>query len=389
VDVRGADGEIRPVAELFEMVGESLHNMENSSVRTALSMELMGRSGRRLLPMFSEGAEGIRQAAGELDTFGGGISQEFREAAVGAVDNLARLKLSFRSLRGTLVLAILPTVERVIGVLTRTNVALSRMPRTVRLLTGAFTALGVVATAVALKGAAAWLLAGWPILLAAAAVATLYFISQDLWNSWEHGSGITQQLVNEFGRGRTEGENFTSMLNAMDREVVRISFGLGMIVSTLEAMAQQFRNVANEIATLARHLMPVVNTLDAMGISQFTSTGRPIGSVARAASEAGPAFRERQKAIRAGGASGRSDPRFLQRALSFGEGMLPSRLRGRLTDRTPRSAEIAARSDVTISIQGAGMTPDEVARAARREVEKAQGRLAERVQAAAVPAGSS
>lgn len=61
-------------SERFEAIAEALSKMPNTAERTAAAIALFGKSGAGLLPMFNEGAEGLRKMQAEAKAFGLGLT---------------------------------------------------------------------------------------------------------------------------------------------------------------------------------------------------------------------------------------------------------------------------------------------------------------------------
>lgn len=56
--------------EAYARIADALSKIENPALRSTLAVDLFGRAGADLLPMFKEGAEGLKAAADEADRFG-------------------------------------------------------------------------------------------------------------------------------------------------------------------------------------------------------------------------------------------------------------------------------------------------------------------------------
>lgn len=70
VSVRDINGRLRATEAVFEDVAEAIRRIPNAAERTAVSMEIFGRSGARLLPLFAEGRDGMARFADEARRLG-------------------------------------------------------------------------------------------------------------------------------------------------------------------------------------------------------------------------------------------------------------------------------------------------------------------------------
>ncbi len=396
VSFRDDEGNLLSGADLLRNVADGLSNVENESVRTALSMELMGRSGRRMLPMFLEGAEGLDRMAGELDALGGGLSQDFIDRSVEINDNITRWKLALLSLRSTVLVAVLPTINRVVLTMTELSTTLSRMPGLTALLTAAFVALGVAAVAAAVRTAAAWLAAGWPILLVAVVVALLAVAVQDLWTTWKGGDSMMRRFINEIFPGMVDG------LDSTDQAIMAVTEAIGTVITAMENLGAMAAPLGDIITAPFRPILGVARLINdlASGRSLGSSASRFAGTMT--ADAAGLGFggesgsligvdpdAAARRARREGAASATSDilggdALRRQRHLDRVESMRPSHLQPQA--RAEQRIAVDQRSDVTVNIHDAGiMTPDETARLARREVAEALGQHSRSMREALIP----
>lgn len=103
VSAFNASGELRkPDEVMFDLI-DSLSKLEDGGEKTRLSMELLGKSGAALIPMFNMGAEAIKG----LNT---GISAEFAKNAGIYNDRMEELKMQFTALGVTILDSLLPAM---------------------------------------------------------------------------------------------------------------------------------------------------------------------------------------------------------------------------------------------------------------------------------------
>jgi len=92
IAVRDANGEIRPTSDVMADLADVMNSMPDGAEKTALAMDLMGRSGAELIPMFNGGAAGLRKMMEEADRLGLTITQKTALSAAEFNDNLSRLR---------------------------------------------------------------------------------------------------------------------------------------------------------------------------------------------------------------------------------------------------------------------------------------------------------
>jgi|GEM_PF-2345929 len=81
IAVRDSGGNVRDVGEVFGDVAEKFSHMEKGTVKTALAIQLFGRSGAQLIPVLNEGKEGIAEWTRVAQLFGIVIDEQTAEAA--------------------------------------------------------------------------------------------------------------------------------------------------------------------------------------------------------------------------------------------------------------------------------------------------------------------
>lgn len=96
----------------FEQLAEQISRLKDPADRTRAAMELFGRAGADLLPMFEDGAEGIRKARMEAQQLGKSFSAEDLAKFQEADDAMKRMSASASGLADTLALKLGPAWSR-------------------------------------------------------------------------------------------------------------------------------------------------------------------------------------------------------------------------------------------------------------------------------------
>jgi hypothetical protein len=103
-------GKLGQPIDLLDGVVAGLENIQDPAKRTALVMDLFGKSGARLLPLFSEGTEGIKALRAEVEELGFGFDEAFLENAQEVNDNVDRVKMGLRGLAIQVIGPMLPDI---------------------------------------------------------------------------------------------------------------------------------------------------------------------------------------------------------------------------------------------------------------------------------------
>lgn len=91
VAVTNADGSLRNSHDVFLEVADVIARMENGAERSALAIQLFGRSGADLIPLLVNGRTGLRDMADEADRLGKTISTQAGKDAEQFNDTLTRI----------------------------------------------------------------------------------------------------------------------------------------------------------------------------------------------------------------------------------------------------------------------------------------------------------
>lgn len=92
VSVKGADGQIRDTESLLLDLTDAFSRMEAGPRKTALAIDLFGKSGAKLIPFLNSGREGMAAMRAEADALGVTIDSNAAKAAERFNDNLTRLQ---------------------------------------------------------------------------------------------------------------------------------------------------------------------------------------------------------------------------------------------------------------------------------------------------------
>lgn len=91
-------------------VADALGNIEDAGLRGAYAQQIFGRSGRELMPMLLEGADGIQNLMREADALGRTMSGKDAAAAAEYVDAMNRLKSTVTGVKNQIGAALAPAM---------------------------------------------------------------------------------------------------------------------------------------------------------------------------------------------------------------------------------------------------------------------------------------
>lgn len=110
IGVRNADGSIKSISDILPEIANKFASMPDGPVKTALAMQLLGKSGADLIPLLNGGAAALKEATDEAKLFGLVVSQNTGKQAEQFNDNLTRLSGAITGVLYQAVASILPAL---------------------------------------------------------------------------------------------------------------------------------------------------------------------------------------------------------------------------------------------------------------------------------------
>jgi hypothetical protein len=111
VSATNANGSLRASDEVLVDIADKFARMEDGATKTALAVQLFGRSGAELIPFLNQGREGIGALTAEADRLGVTISGTTANAAGAFNDTLDRLSATFSGVINQITAGMLPSLN--------------------------------------------------------------------------------------------------------------------------------------------------------------------------------------------------------------------------------------------------------------------------------------
>ena len=99
VRIRGADGQLQSAGDVLGDIAEKFKSMPDGARKTALAVDLFGKSGADLIPTLNAGRDGLAQLRAEARELGTVLDQETIAAGDDLGDNLDKLKAAVHGLQ--------------------------------------------------------------------------------------------------------------------------------------------------------------------------------------------------------------------------------------------------------------------------------------------------
>jgi hypothetical protein len=111
VSAVNADGSLRSTEEVMQDVADVMAKMPDGAAKTALAMDIFGKSGAEMIPMLNGGKKALQQMAEEAASLGIVFDAKTGKAAENFNDDLARIKGALGGLVVQLAASLAPTLE--------------------------------------------------------------------------------------------------------------------------------------------------------------------------------------------------------------------------------------------------------------------------------------
>jgi hypothetical protein len=112
IEVRNSDGTLKSNREILGQVAERFAKMQDGAQKTALAVDIFGRSGANLIPMLNQGAEGIEQLEDRARALGLEISDKTAAQAEKFNDLLSQLGNLATGLGNDIAAKLLPSLTQ-------------------------------------------------------------------------------------------------------------------------------------------------------------------------------------------------------------------------------------------------------------------------------------
>tara|TARA_R110001583_G_scaffold31978_4_gene109144 strand:- start:137769 stop:140474 length:2706 start_codon:yes stop_codon:yes gene_type:complete len=115
VEFKNQDGTLRATDQVLLDLAERFKAMPDGAEKTALAVQLFGKSGAELIPFLNQGRDGINELAAEMRALGVQMSSETAAQAGNFNDALDKLKLATTSIGNQIIASLLPALNDMAG----------------------------------------------------------------------------------------------------------------------------------------------------------------------------------------------------------------------------------------------------------------------------------
>jgi hypothetical protein len=262
ISIVDSSGRVKPMNTLLGEAADKFAGMKDGTVKTALAIDLFGRSGAELIPVLNGGSAALNEAAEKAAKYHTAIGPEAAAAGDRFKDSQADLRESLDGLALTIGTALVPAMTSIVEALTPVVVGISDFvaehPKAIELV-GALSAALVVAGGVLMGMAitslpaveAALLAVGGSVVIATGGIALLVAAA---FTFRREIASVAADIAGMF-------------LGAMEKligaaEAVAVAMGLGGMVGTMEIARKKLLEM-REVTD--KYKVSVLDTTDVVG----------------------------------------------------------------------------------------------------------------------------
>lgn len=115
VTTKNADGSLRSTTSVLIDIADKFANTQNGAAKTAMAMEIFGKSGVDLIPVLNAGGESIKEFGELAEKLGLVLSEDTAAAAEKFNDTLELISLGSRGVANQVMAELLPTFQSLAG----------------------------------------------------------------------------------------------------------------------------------------------------------------------------------------------------------------------------------------------------------------------------------
>lgn len=112
ISIKSADGALKSADQLLVEVAGKFAGYKDGAEKSALAMEIFGKSGADMIPMLNQGSTGLRELVAEAERMGLVIGKDATEAAGRFNDTMDRVRKTQGGIVDQMTVALLPVLER-------------------------------------------------------------------------------------------------------------------------------------------------------------------------------------------------------------------------------------------------------------------------------------
>jgi TP901 family phage tail tape measure protein len=115
IQFKSTDGKLRPVNDTLMSIADKFAVMPDGAEKTAMAVDLFGRSGINMIPLLNKGSASIAQISAEARKFGLVLDESAIKQGEEFMDGMKRLKGALGGIKNEIGTALLPAINDLMG----------------------------------------------------------------------------------------------------------------------------------------------------------------------------------------------------------------------------------------------------------------------------------
>ncbi|MGH9643681.1 MAG: hypothetical protein ACRD3Q_14815, partial [Terriglobales bacterium] len=121
VSVTDSNGKLRPMSDLMGDVAQKFSTMQDGTTKTALAMQLFGKSGAAMIPLLNQGRDGLAEMNKIAGQMGLTLTEKDAESAKLLAEQMELLELKSTAFKEQLVSGVIPSLTQLAALFTKTS----------------------------------------------------------------------------------------------------------------------------------------------------------------------------------------------------------------------------------------------------------------------------
>jgi hypothetical protein len=119
IGISAKDLEGKKPDEVFKLIAEKIHGIKDPLAQARAELEIFGKEGQKLHPIFAAGGAGLEEAAAKAHKFGLALSETDAAKLVEAHEKIEDINMAFEGLQNKIAIAVAPLIselaEKIVG----------------------------------------------------------------------------------------------------------------------------------------------------------------------------------------------------------------------------------------------------------------------------------
>lgn len=110
IHVTSANGQLVPMAQMLPLLADKFASMQDGVGKTAIAMDIFGRSGAAMIPLLNKGTDGIAELEEKVRSLGGTMDDKGQTTALAYKEAMEQLEIATHGLERDVALGLMPTL---------------------------------------------------------------------------------------------------------------------------------------------------------------------------------------------------------------------------------------------------------------------------------------